>query len=96
MAWLSLKSLSQLVSWLGLCGALDAGGLSRYFHIDHAEIPLTKLSQKVKSHLRLLLTLRNIMIMNKSLLIQALEQATSHPSRNVNPSPTISMPPYNK
>jgi hypothetical protein len=74
----------------------DASGLSRYFHIDHAEIPLTKSSQKVKSLLRLLLTLRNIMIVNKSLLIQALEQATSHPSRNVNPSPTVSTPPYNK
>src|SRR5581483_352402 len=66
----------------------DAGGLSRYFYIDHAEIPLTKSTRKVKSLLRLLLTLRNITIMNKSLLVQALEQATSHPPRNVNPSPT--------
>ncbi|PKK56783.1 hypothetical protein RhiirC2_871963 [Rhizophagus irregularis] len=74
----------------------DAGGLSRYFHIDHAEIPLTKSSRKVKSLLRLLLTLRNIMIVNKSLLVQALDQATSHPPRNVNPSPTVSTPPYNK
>ncbi|RIA82854.1 hypothetical protein C1645_834718 [Glomus cerebriforme] len=74
----------------------DAGGLSRYFHIDHAEIPLTKSTRKVKSLLRLLLTLRNITIVNKSLLVQALEQATSHPPRNVNPSPTVSTPPYNK
>ena len=58
----------------------DAGGLSRYFHIDHAKIPLMKSTRKVKSLLRLLLTLRNIMIVNKSLLMQALDQATSHPS----------------
>ncbi|EXX74337.1 hypothetical protein RirG_052040 [Rhizophagus irregularis DAOM 197198w] len=74
----------------------DAGGLSRYFHIDHAEIPLTvKSPRRVKPLLRLLLTLRNIMIVNKSLLMQALEQAISNPPRNVNPSPTVSTPPYN-
>ncbi|CAI2199964.1 10690_t:CDS:2, partial [Funneliformis geosporum] len=30
-----------------------------------------------------------------SLIMQALEQATSHLPRNVNPSPTVSTPPYN-
>ncbi|RHZ58749.1 hypothetical protein Glove_368g11 [Diversispora epigaea] len=36
-----------------------------------------------------LLTLRNIMIVNQSLLIQALEQANSHPPRNSQQSPTV-------
>ncbi|CAG8526987.1 16487_t:CDS:2 [Dentiscutata heterogama] len=71
----------------------DAGGIPRYFHLDHAEIPLSSnTSWRVKPLIRLLLTLRNILIVNKSLLMQALEQASSHPPRNVNPSPTVSSP----
>jgi hypothetical protein len=74
----------------------DLAGIPRYFHLDHAEIPLFPHQSRLKSLIRLLLTLRNIMIVNKSLLVQALEQATSHPPRNVNPSPTVSTPPYSK
>ena len=74
----------------------DLAGIPRYFHLDHAEIPLSPHQSCLKSLIRLLLTLRNVMIVNKSLLMQALEQATSHPPRNVNPSPTVSTPPYNK
>lgn len=70
--------------------------LSHYFHIDHAKIPLIKSTQKVKLLLCLLLTLRNIMIVNKSLLVQVLEQATSHLPWNVNPSPTDFTSLYNK
>ncbi|CAG8708432.1 12516_t:CDS:2, partial [Ambispora leptoticha] len=71
----------------------DAGGIPRYFHLDHAEIPLFPTSfHRVGSLLRLLLTLRNIMIVNKSLLMRALEQASSHPPRNVHPSPTVPSP----
>ena len=73
----------------------DLAGIPRYFHLDHAEIPLSPHQSYLKSLNHLLLTLRNVMIMNKSLLVQALEQATSHLPRNVNPSPTISTPPYN-
>ncbi|RHZ54950.1 hypothetical protein Glove_421g110 [Diversispora epigaea] len=69
----------------------DASGIPRYFHLDHAKIPLTiNMSSRVKPLMRLLLTLRNILIVNKSLLIQALEQAISHPPRNTHPSPTVS------
>ncbi|GES81253.1 hypothetical protein GLOIN_2v1776328 [Rhizophagus clarus] len=50
---------------------------------------------RVKSLVRLLLTLRNILIVNKSLLARALEQAISNPPQNVHPSPTVSTPPYN-
>ena len=74
----------------------DLADISRYFHLDHTEIPLSPHQSRLKSLIRLLLTLRNVMIVNKSLLMQALEQATSHPPRNVNPSPTVSTPPYNK
>ena len=73
----------------------DLGGIPRYFHLDHSEIPLTPHTSHTKSLVRLLLTLRNIMIVNKSLLVQALEQANTHSPRNVNPSPTVSSPPYN-
>ena len=74
----------------------DASGLSCYFHIDHAEIPLTlKSPRQVKLLLRLLLTLKNIIIVNKSLLMQALEQATSHLPQNVNSSPTVFTSLYN-
>ena len=75
----------------------DLAGIPRYFHLDHAEIPLSSSNNtsRVKSLIRVLLTLRNIMIVNKSLLMQALEQATSHLPRNVNPSPTVSTPSYN-
>ena len=57
----------------------DLAGIPRYFHLDHAEISLSPHQLRLKSLIRLLLTLRNIMIVNKSLLMQALEQATSHP-----------------
>ncbi|CAG8564728.1 7562_t:CDS:1 [Funneliformis mosseae] len=73
----------------------DLAGIPRYFHLDHAEIPLSFHQSRLKSPIRLLLTLRNVMIVNKSLLVQALKQATSHPPRNVNPSLTISTPLYN-
>nr|CAG8575314.1 13639_t:CDS:10 [Entrophospora candida] len=71
----------------------DLGGIPRYFHLDHAEIPLSPHTLHTKSLIRLLLTLRNVMIVNRSLLMQALEQASTHPPRNVNPSPTVSSPP---
>ena len=74
----------------------DLAGIPRYFHLDHAEIPLSPHQSRLKSLIRLLLTLRNVMIVNKSLLMQALGQATSHPPRNVNPSYTVSTSPYNK
>ena len=74
----------------------DLAGIPRYYHLDHAEIPLSPNQSRLKSLIRLLLTLRNVIIVNKSLLMQALEQATSYPPRNVNPSPTVSTPPYNK
>lgn len=71
----------------------DAGGIPRYFHLDHAELPLFPNSfQCVSSLMRLLLTLRNILIVNKSLLVRALGYATSHPPRNVHPSPVVSSP----
>ena len=57
----------------------DLAGIPRYFHLDHAEIPLFSHQLCLKSLIRLLLILRNVMIVNKSLLMQALEQATSHP-----------------
>ncbi|CAG8651691.1 24294_t:CDS:2, partial [Racocetra persica] len=67
----------------------DAGGLSRYFHIDHAEIPLVpKSSRRVKPLVRLSLNWRNILIVNKNLLMRALDQASSNPPRNVPRSPT--------
>jgi hypothetical protein len=72
----------------------DSSGIPRYFHLDHAEIPFTKNTPwHVKPLIRLLLTLRNIIIVNRSLLMQALVQANSHPPRNVNSSPTVSTPP---
>ncbi|CAB4386482.1 unnamed protein product [Rhizophagus irregularis] len=76
----------------------NLAGIPRYFHLDHAEIPLSSSNNisRVKSLIRVLLTLRNIMIVNKSLLVQALEQATSRLPRNINPSPTVSTPPYIK
>ena len=74
----------------------DTAGIPRYFHLDYAEIPLTPHTLHTKSLIRLLLTLRNIMIVNRSLVMQALEQASSHPPRNINPSPTVSTPPYIK
>ncbi|RIB04335.1 hypothetical protein C2G38_2222604 [Gigaspora rosea] len=55
----------------------DLGGIPRYFHLDHAEIPLSPHLLHTKALIRLLSTLRNILIVNKSLLMKALEQA--HP-----------------
>ncbi|CAJ0844577.1 10458_t:CDS:2 [Entrophospora sp. SA101] len=60
---------------------------------DHAEIPLTsEVSWRTKALIRLLLTLRNIIIVNKNLLVQATGQAVSHPPRNTYQSPTVSSP----
>ncbi|CAG8542474.1 11517_t:CDS:2, partial [Scutellospora calospora] len=70
----------------------DLAGIPRYFHLDHSEIPLTPHRLHTRSLVRLLLTLRNIMIVNKSLLVHALEQAITHPPRNVKLSPTVSSP----
>ncbi|CAG8762829.1 4592_t:CDS:1, partial [Cetraspora pellucida] len=71
----------------------DTNEIPRYFHLDHADIPLTSdMSWRVEPLIRLLLTLRNIIIVNKSLLTQALEQAISHPPRNAHTSPTVSSP----
>ncbi|CAG8556483.1 9652_t:CDS:2 [Acaulospora morrowiae] len=73
----------------------DANGIPRYLHLIQAPIPFTKnTSWRVKPLIHLLLTSRNITIVNKSLLIQALEQASTRPPRNVNPSPTVSSPIY--
>ncbi|RHZ66983.1 hypothetical protein Glove_303g57 [Diversispora epigaea] len=69
--------------------------IPRYFHLDHAEIPLLPHASHTKALIHLLLTLRNIIIVNKSLLLRALEQANTHSPRNVDPSLTVSSPPYN-
>jgi hypothetical protein len=74
----------------------DLAGIPRYFHLDHAEIPLSPHTMHTISLIRVLLTLRNIMIVNRSLLLAALEQASTHQPRNVKPSPTVSTPPYIK
>ncbi|RHZ49064.1 hypothetical protein Glove_534g3 [Diversispora epigaea] len=71
----------------------DASGIPRYFHLEHAEIPLTsEVRWRTRALIRLLLTLRNIIIVNKNLLKQAMEQAVSHPPRNTSPSPTVTTP----
>ncbi|RHZ47607.1 hypothetical protein Glove_575g27 [Diversispora epigaea] len=71
----------------------DASGIPRYFHLDHAEIPLTsEVGLRTKALIRLLLTLRNIIIVNKNLLKQAMEQAVSHLPRNTSPSPIVTTP----
>ena len=73
----------------------DANGIPRYFHLIQAQIPFTKSTSwrvNMKPLIHLLLTLRNITIVNKSLLMQALKQANTHPPRNANPSPTVSSP----
>ncbi|RHZ63295.1 hypothetical protein Glove_330g73 [Diversispora epigaea] len=62
---------------------------------NHAEIPLTsEVGLYTKALIRLLLTLRNIIIVNKNLLKQAMEQAVSYPSQNNSPSPTVTTPEY--
>ncbi|CAB4381326.1 unnamed protein product [Rhizophagus irregularis] len=71
----------------------DANGIPRYFHLNQAQIPFSNdTSWRVIALVHLLLTLRNITIVNKSLLMHALEQANTRPPRNVNPSPTVSSP----
>ncbi|RHZ59171.1 hypothetical protein Glove_365g129 [Diversispora epigaea] len=71
----------------------DASGIPRYFHLDYAEIPLTsEVGLRTKALIRLLLTLRNIIIVNKNLLKQTMEQAVSHLPRNTSPSPTVTSP----
>ncbi|RHZ69783.1 hypothetical protein Glove_278g37 [Diversispora epigaea] len=68
----------------------DVSGIPKYFHVDQVKIPFTKnTSWRVEPLIRLLLTLRNIMIVNQSLLIQALEQANTRPPRNTIQSPTV-------
>ncbi|CAG8575266.1 1880_t:CDS:2, partial [Paraglomus brasilianum] len=72
----------------------DTCGIPRYFHLCEAEIPLTvSKSSGVKTLVHLLLTLRNILLVNKSLLMQALKQAVSRPPRNVHPTSTVTSPP---
>jgi hypothetical protein len=74
----------------------DSGGIPRYFNLDNAEILLTPHVKHTNHLVRLLLTLRNIIIVNKNLLTQALEKANvRHPPCNVGPSPTVSTPPQN-
>ncbi|PKB98565.1 hypothetical protein RhiirA5_431170 [Rhizophagus irregularis] len=46
----------------------DLAGIPRYFHLNHAEIPLFPYQSRSKSLIRLLLTLRNVMIVNKTLV----------------------------
>ncbi|RHZ79482.1 hypothetical protein Glove_144g54 [Diversispora epigaea] len=71
----------------------DASGIPRYFHLDHTEIPLTsEVRLRTKALIRLLLILRNIIIVNKNLLKHAIEQAVSHPPQNTSPSPTVTTP----
>ncbi|CAG8770067.1 20202_t:CDS:2 [Cetraspora pellucida] len=53
----------------------DLGGIPSYFHLDLAEIPLSPRLLYTKALIHLLLTLRNILIVNKSLLIETLEKA---------------------
>lgn len=71
----------------------DPAGILQYFHLDHTEISLSPHTLHTRSLVHLLLTLRNVMIVNKSLLEQALEQATSHPLQNLQLSPVVSSPP---
>lgn len=71
----------------------DASGIPRYFHLGNAEIPFTNGTPwRVKPLVHLLLTLRNIIIVNRSLLMQALEHGSFHLPRNSD-SPTVSTPP---
>ncbi len=56
----------------------NLASILRYFYLDHAEILLSPYQLCLKSLIRLLLILRNVIIVNKSLLMQALGQATSH------------------
>ncbi|CAG8720769.1 13221_t:CDS:2, partial [Acaulospora morrowiae] len=69
------------VSFLDASYRPDLSGIPRYFHLDHAEIPLSPHASNTKALISLLLTLRNIMVVNKSLLIQTLEQANIHPPK---------------
>ncbi|RGB23294.1 hypothetical protein C1646_774727, partial [Rhizophagus diaphanus] len=56
----------------------DANGIPRYFHLNQVQVPFSKdTSWRVVPLVHLLLTLRNITIVNKSLLMQALEQANT-------------------
>ncbi|CAG8837873.1 40624_t:CDS:2 [Gigaspora margarita] len=74
--------------------ANDTNGIPRYFHLDHAEIPLTsEVTSRTKPLIRLLLTLRNIIIVNKNLLMQAMYLAILHPPKNARSSPTVTSPP---
>ncbi|UZO03971.1 uncharacterized protein OCT59_024370 [Rhizophagus irregularis] len=67
----------------------DLGGIPRYFHLDHAEIPISPHLTNTKSLIRVLLNLRNVMIVNKSLITQALLE---NPPRNTSQSTTVSTP----
>ena len=68
----------------------DLGGIPRYFHLDHAEIPISPHLTNTKSLIRVLLNLRNVMIVNKSLITQTLNEK---PPRNTSQSSTVSTPP---
>ncbi|PKB96179.1 hypothetical protein RhiirA5_404502 [Rhizophagus irregularis] len=67
----------------------DLGGIPRYFHLDHAEIPISPHLTNTKSLIRVLLNLRNVMIVNKSLITQALLE---NPPRNTSQNTTVSTP----
>jgi len=70
----------------------DLGGIPRYFHLDHAEIPISPHLTNTKSLIHVLLNLRNVMIVNKSLITQALREK---PPRNTSQSSTVNTPPNN-
>ncbi|CAB5203919.1 unnamed protein product [Rhizophagus irregularis] len=67
----------------------DLGGIPQYFHLDHAEIPISPHLTNTKSLIRVLLNLRNVMIVNKSLITQALLE---NPPRNTSQNTTVSTP----
>ncbi|RHZ78183.1 hypothetical protein Glove_166g131 [Diversispora epigaea] len=68
----------------------DTNGILRYFYVDQMKIPFTKnTSWHVEPLIRLLLTLKNIIIVNQSLLIQALEQANTCSPRNATQSSIV-------
>ncbi|RHZ66442.1 hypothetical protein Glove_307g51 [Diversispora epigaea] len=71
----------------------DASGISRYFHLDQAEMPFAKNTPwRVEPLVHLLLIFRNTMIVNQNLLMQALKQADARPPRNTQQSPTVTSP----
>src|SRR2546430_1667322 len=59
----------------------DLAGIPRYFHLDHVKIPLSPYQSRLKFLIRLLLTLRNVMIVNKILLYYTSMQSEIDDSR---------------